>query len=89
MTDDAETVESLLNEQSDLTELYTEPTYDELKEALQNFLNPSDDDNTETTTTSNGVAASTTPTSNTTTAPASTEKTTEKVEDAFDELFNS
>ena len=60
----------------------------ELKEALQNFLNPSEE-GTETTTTSNGVAASTTPTSNTTTTPASNVKTTEKVEDAFDELFNS
>ena len=69
--------------------MYNEPSYDDLKEALQNYLNPSDTDSTETTTTSNGVAASTTPTSNTTTTPASTEKTTEKVEDAFDELFNS
>ena len=31
--------------QSNLTELYTEPTYDELKEVIlhQNYLNPSDD----------------------------------------------
>ena len=89
MTDDGTLMESLLNNQSDLTELYTEPSYDDLKEALQNYLNPNDEDSTTTTTTSNNVAASTTPTSNTTTTPASTEKTTEKVEDAFDELFNS
>ena len=86
ITEDATQLESLMENQSDLVELYKEPTYDELKEALQNYLNPGDD-STETTTTSNGVAASTTPTSNTTTTTS--EKTTEKVEDAFDELFNS
>ena len=69
-----------------MTELYTEPTYDELKEALQNYLNPSDDV-TETTTTSNGVAASTTPTTNVGTT-TDTKKTAD-VSDAFDELFNS
>ena len=87
MSDDSEVMDQLLSTQSNLTDIYTEPTYDELKEALKNFLNPNEE-STETTTTSNGVAASTTPTTNTGTTPASTEKTTEKVEDAFDELFN-
>jgi hypothetical protein len=67
-----------------LTELYTEPTYDELKEALQNYLNPSDDDST---TTSNGTAQSTTTTEKVATETAT--KSTENVSDAFDELFNS
>lgn len=87
ITENKDTLQTIFDSQSKLEELYNEPTYDELKEALQNFLNPSEDGDTETTTTSNGVTASTTPTSNTTTA--STVKTTEKVEDAFDELFNS
>jgi len=87
ITENKETLEKIFDSQSKLEELYTEPSYDDLKEALQNFLNPSEE-GTETTTTSNGVAASTTPTTNTgTTATAA--KTTEKVEDAFDELFNS
>ena len=91
ITEDANLLKNVLEGQSNLTELYTEPSYDELKEALQNFLNPSDSDSTETTTTSNGVAASTTPTSNTGTATATKteEKKTENVEDAFDQLFNS
>ena len=38
--------QSIFDNQSNLTELYTEPTYDELKEALQNYLNPSADDET-------------------------------------------
>ena len=87
ITEDATHLESLMENQSDLVELYKEPTYDELKEALQNYLNPGDD-STETTTTSNGVAASTTPTSKTGTT-ADTTKKTENVEDAFDQLFNS
>jgi hypothetical protein len=90
ITDDAAQLKSIFDNQSDLTELYTEPTYDDLKDALSNYLNPSDD--TETTT-SNGVAASTTPTSNTgtttgTTTATATETKTD-VSDAFDDLFNS
>ena len=71
---------SIFENQSDLTELYKEPSYDELKEALQNFLNPSDDTQTTataTTTTTEQVAAKT-----------ETAKTAD-VSDAFDELFNS
>jgi hypothetical protein len=37
-------LEKLLNEQPNIGELYTEPTYDELKEHLSSFLNPSDND---------------------------------------------
>ena len=85
--DDSGQLESLLENQSNLTELYTEPSYDDLKEVLQNYLNPSDDASETTTTTSNGVAASTTPTSNAGTT--SDTKKTENVEDAFDQLFNS
>ena len=88
ITENADLLKTIFDNQSDLTELYTEPSYDDLKDALKNFLNPSDDDTTETTTTSNGVAASTTPTSNTGTATTTAAKT-ENVEDAFDELFNS
>ena len=91
ITDNKEMLQTIFDNQSNLTELYTEPTYDELKDALANYLNPSSDEETktDTTTTSTGVAASTTPTSNTgTTATADTKKT-ENVEDAFDQLFNS
>ena len=92
ITEDAGQLESVLSGQANLTELYTEPTYDELKEALQNYLNPtSEEGTTETTTTSNGVTATTAPTTNTGTATttAATTAKKENVEDAFDELFNS
>ena len=90
LTENKEMLESLLTTQPNLTELYTEPSYDDLKEALATYLNPSDD-TTDTSTTSNGVAATTAPTSNTGTAkPAdTTTKKTDDVEDAFDSLFNN
>ena len=78
ITEDKEVLESILNNQADLTELYTEPSYDELKEVLANYLNPSDE--------SEPVATTTTTTQ--TTPPTPTEKKTENVEDAFDQLFN-
>jgi len=84
ITEDSELLQSIFDNQADLTELYTEPTYDELKEALQNYLNPSDD---ESNTTSNGTAQSTTTTEKVATETATT--STENVSDAFDELFNS
>ena len=82
ITEDADTLQSIFDNQSDLTELYNEPTYDELKEVLQNYLNPSDDGGVETTTTFNEskeTVASTT---------ENTQKTSD-VADAFDDLFNS
>jgi len=85
ITENATLLESIFENQSDLTELYTEPSYDDLKEALSNFLNPSDD----TTETTSGVTASTTPTSNTGTATATATETKTDVSDAFDDLFNS
>ena len=90
ITEDDTLLKAVFEKQSDLTELYTEPTYDDLKEALKNYLNPSDgeEETSTTTTTSTGVAASTAPTTNTGTATATATKT-ENVEDAFDQLFNS
>jgi hypothetical protein len=84
ITEDADLLKGIFENQSDLTELYTEPTYDELKDALHNFLNPSDE-TTETTTTSNGTSQSTT---EKVAAKSETAKTAD-VSDAFDELFNS
>ena len=80
VTDDAKLLESLMDNQSNLTELYNEPTYDELKDVLQNFLNPSDD--TQTTGTAN-----TSTTEKVAEQTATTAKT--DVSDAFDNLFNN
>ena len=78
-------LENIFKNQPNLTELYTEPSYDELKEALANYLNPENED-TDTTTTSNGVTATTAPTKNVGQPKAAK---TDDVEDAFDSLFNN
>ena len=78
ITEDADALQGIFDNQSDLTELYTEPTYDELKEVLQNYLNPSDETETATATTTTETVATETET-----------KKTADVSDAFDELFNS
>ena len=73
LADDAKMQKELLENQPNYAELYTEPTYDELKEHLQNFLNPSAaEEKTEE------------PVQEMVTTEAST-----KVEDDFDKLFNS
>jgi len=86
ITEDKTVLEGVLTGQPNLTELYTEPTYDELKEALAGFLNPSDDSDT-TTTASTTTTSTTTSTTDTKVEPAVAAK--ENVSDAFDELFNS
>jgi len=78
ITDDKALLENTFNSQIKLEDLWDEPSYDDLKEALQRYLNPSEE-TSETTTTQS---------SNTSQPKAETAKT-EKVEDAFDELFNS
>ena len=83
ITEDKAQLEAVFNTQSDINELYTEPTYDDLKEALKNYLNPSEDNSSETATTSETTETKTATTAGT--APAKTEN----VEDAFDQLFNS
>ena len=73
LSDDSNLLQRLLDEQPAIKELYNEPTFDELKEHLSNFLNPSD--STEETTEKEPEMVATEGSSN--------------VEDDFDKLFNS
>ena len=79
ITEDKAILTDLLDNQKDIREVYNELTYDELAEALGDWLNPSDGEE-ETTKT------------DTTNVPASTLKSavsnTSNVTDAFDDLFN-
>jgi len=75
LSDDSNILSKLLDEQPELKELYNEPTFDELKEHLSNFLNPSDNAGSETSTESQPEMVTTEASSN--------------VEDDFDKLFNS
>jgi len=85
ITDDDALLQSIFDNQADLTELYTEPSYDELKEVLANYINPTEEGTTETT---NGVSTTTTPTTNTGNSTPVT-NTTSNVDDAFEDLFNN
>jgi hypothetical protein len=77
LSDDSNILTKLLEEQPELKELYQEPTFDELKSHLSNFLNPSD---------SNNVAGET----ETKSEPEMvTTEASSTVEDDFDKLFNS
>ena len=73
LSDDSNLLQRLLDEQPDIKELYQEPTFDELKQHLSTFLNPSD--STEETTEKEPEMVTTEASSN--------------VEDDFDKLFNS
>jgi hypothetical protein len=75
LTEDKEVLTRMFDSQVDIKEIYTEPTYEELKELLKNYLSP--DNNEESS------ESSQTSTTKTNTSAVS------DVEDAFDQLFNS
>ena len=75
LTEDKDVLTKMFDSQVDIKEIYTEPTYEELKELLKNYLSP--DNNEESS------ESSQTSTTKTNTSAVS------DVEDAFDQLFNS
>jgi hypothetical protein len=73
LTEDKEQLKSMIESQVDINTLYTEPTYDELKEVLDRYMNPeSQEEETQEESTSEPVAT-----------------TVSDAGDAFDELFSS
>ena len=80
ITEDRKLLQNLLEEQKDIREIYNELTYDELAEALQEWLNPNDEDDEEETTATNQPAS-------TTTFQAAVQSSTD-AGSAFDDLFN-
>ena len=101
LTDSKETTDKFLNEQKNITELYSELSYAELKNVLESWLNPSaggDDESVESTSTEelSKVAPSAKTESHdmggSTPAPKAAEAPAKKLDDvaaAFDDLFNS
>ena len=75
ITEDASLLQSITDNQTNITDIYNELSYEDLTEVLNNWLNPSDDEETE---------ESVEETSNATETP----KATEDVSSAFDDLFN-
>ncbi len=75
-TDNKDLAEKIVNGQSDIHEIYTKVSYDELKEVLENWLNPEDGGSEQP------AAVEAAP------APAGVNKTND-IDTAFDDLFNS
>ena len=80
ITEDKAKLESILNEQKDIREVYQELSYDELTDALNDWLNPSEEDGDDSTSKEETVPASTLKTAVNSTTDAGS---------AFDDLFNS
>jgi len=77
LTEDKNVADRVANNQPDLKVIFKEPSYDDLKQALENWLNPSEEENT----------ASSTPAAPTQDAKP-VANTVDDVGAAFDELFN-
>ena len=81
ITDDSQMLEKILDSQVEIKTLWEEPSYEQLKEELNNFLNP--DEGGET------ASADAAPwDSKNEKKPEPVAETTSNVEDAFDSLFN-
>ena len=75
ITEDATLLETIMDNQKDITEIYQEQTYEELTEVLNNWLNPENEENQEESVTQSEVKEDV--------------KSTKDVSEAFDDLFNS
>jgi len=83
VTEDKNVAEKVAQHQPKLSDIFKEPSYDDLKDALEKWLNPEEDNST---TTDEKVDTATTNTD-----PEKTADTVNKVDDvsaAFDSLFN-
>jgi hypothetical protein len=102
LTDTKEVTDKFLNEQKNITELYSELSYAELKSVLEGWLNPSaGEDDSVTSTSTEELSKSPSASSNkdvshdmggTHEAPKAAEAPAKKLDDvaaAFDDLFNS
>ena len=101
LTDTKEDTEKFLNNQREITELYQELTYSELKGVLEGWLNPSAGGDDEETTSASAQTLSSTASPAESVVPAPTPKTevvaeapapAKKLDDvtsAFDDLFNN
>ena len=79
MTEDKNVAESAANNQPNLTDIFKEPSYDDLKAALEAWLNPEDGNSTETSSTAEPKKEEK--------VPAGVNKV-DDVGKAFDDLFN-
>jgi hypothetical protein len=89
VSDDESAKQSLVETQTNITDIYSELSYDELKSVLEGWLNPTAEGKDETV--SQSTLSQSTPTQPTQTAPVPTINDSKKTDDvaaAFDDLFN-
>ena len=88
LVEDSQQVENLLQNQTEITDLYQELSYDELKDVLEGWLNPSGGEDSSSTSTTQQTLSTTQPAQQTTTSQQTQTSNTSDVASAFDELFN-
>lgn len=88
LVEDAQQVENLLQNQTEITDFYQELSYDELKDVLEGWLNPSGGEDSSQTSTTQQTLSTTQPAQQTTTSQQTQTSNTSDVASAFDELFN-
>ena len=99
MSEDATKATAFIENQTEITDLYSELSYDELKSVLEGWLNPTDEGNNsgQPQSTSQQTLSPSTPSSTVTetaqpVAQTTTTDSTKKTDDvaaAFDDLFNN
>jgi len=88
LVEDAQQVENLLQNQTEITDFYQELSYDELKDVLEGWLNPSGGEDSSQTSATQQTLSTTQPAQQTTTSQQTQTSNTNDVASAFDELFN-
>ena len=93
LSEDTSAKQNFMENQTNITDIYSELSYDELKSVLEGWLNPSGDgDDSGESVSQETLSTSTTPAYETTSAPEPTKvssKSTDDVAAAFDDLFNN
>ena len=88
LTEDADKVQSFLENQTEITDLYSELSYDELKSVLEGWLNPSGEGKEETVSQSTLSQSKPVTEKAEPTQPTTSTTKTDDVAAAFDDLFN-
>ena len=95
ISENAEKATQFIENQTEITDLYSELSYDELKGVLEGWLNPTDDAGNNSTSTQSASQQTLAPTqpkvdsTTSTTVSTPSEKKTDDVAAAFDDLFNN
>jgi len=83
LTDDKSQLENMFNNQKNITDIYKELSYDELRDVLEKWMNPEGQEEIQ----ASDVPAST-PQTQTTAASTESPQKVEEISKAFDKLFN-